>query len=112
MFKLMCSSEGGNGMSEVVVIEFDAPEALAIYNAVNRLLGVDPSSGSGDWPAPLTSHVAGESGDKLIVVEVWESRTVQEEFMRSRLGPAFQEANVPQPTRVEWFTLAGEMHRH
>ena len=99
-------------MSEVVVIEFDAPEALAIYNAVNRLLGVDPSSGSGDWPAPLTSHVAGESGDKLIVVEVWESRTVREEFMRSRLGPAFQEANVPQPTRVEWFTLAGEMHRH
>jgi quinol monooxygenase YgiN len=60
----------------------------------------------------LISHVAGEAGDKLIVVEVWESRAVQEEFMQSRLGPAFQEANVPQPTRVEWFTKAGEMHRH
>ncbi len=76
------------------------------------MLDVDPSSGSGDWPAPLTSHVAGESGDKLIVVEVWESQAVQEAFMQSRLGPALQEANVPPPTRVEWFALAGEMHRH
>ncbi len=98
-------------MSEVVVIEFDAPEVLEIYNSVNRVLGVDPESGSGDWPVPLISHVAGESGDKLIVVEVWESRADQERFMQSRLGPAFHEANVPQPTRVEWFAKAGEMHR-
>ena len=99
-------------MAEVLVLEFTAPEAVEIYRSVNRLLGVDPSTGSGDWPPPMTSHVAGESGDKLIVVEVWESRTVQEEFMQSRLAPAFQEANVPQPTRVEWFAHAGEMHRH
>jgi hypothetical protein len=32
--------------------------------------------------------------------------------MQSRLGPALKEANVPPPTRVEWFALAGEMHRH
>jgi hypothetical protein len=99
-------------MSEVLVLEFAAPQALEIYTSVNRLLGVDPSSGSGDWPAPLKSHVAGESGDKLIVMEVWESRAAQEQFMQSRLGPAFHEANVPQPTRVEWFSQAGEMHRH
>jgi hypothetical protein len=45
-------------------------------------------------------------------MEVWESRAAQEQFMQSRLGPAFHEANVPQPTRVEWFSQAGEMHRH
>lgn len=99
-------------MPEVLVLEFTAPEAVEIYKKVSRILGVDPSTGSGDWPAPLISHVAGEAGDKLIVVEVWESKAVQEEFMQSRLGPAFAEADVPAPTRVEWLTLAGAMHRH
>ena len=97
-------------MAEVVVLEFSVPEAVNIYNSVNRILGVDPSDGSGDWPAPLIHHVAGESGDKLIVVEVWESKADQEQFME-RLGTAFQEANVPPPTRVEWFNLAGQTHR-
>jgi hypothetical protein len=99
-------------MADVVVLEFAAPQAVEIYRSVNRLLGLDGSSDPGDWPAPLLSHVAGESGDKLIVVEVWESKAAQEQFMQSQLGPAFQKASVPQPTRVEWFTQAGEMHRH
>jgi hypothetical protein len=101
-------------MAEVLVLEFDAPNADAaeLYQSVSRQLGVDPSTGSGDWPAPMSCHVAGVSGGKLIVVEVWESRAVQEEFMHSRLGPVMQELNAPQPTRVEWLTHAGEMHRH
>lgn len=98
-------------MAEVVVIEFTAPGAVEIYRRVNDLLGVDPATGSGDWPAGLLSHVAGEAGDKLVVVEVWESKAAQEEFMATRLGQAFGQANVPQPTRVEWFALAGEMRR-
>ena len=97
-------------MAEVVVIEFTSPEAGKLYNSVNRMLNVDASDGSGDWPAPLIHHVAAESGDKLIVVEVWESKADQEQFM-TRLGAAFQEANVPQPSRVEWFNLAGQRHR-
>ena len=52
----------------------------------------------------MISHVAGESGDKLVVVEVWESQAAQGEFMNSQLGPAFAEANVPQPSRIEWYT--------
>jgi hypothetical protein len=99
-------------MPEILVLEFSAPNAVEHYRTVSRMLDVDPSSGSGDWPAPLVSHVAGEAGDKLIVVEVWESKAVQEGFMQSRLGPALKQANVPPPTRVEWFALAGEMHRH
>ena len=99
-------------MPELVVIEFTAPEALGIYNNVNRILGLDGPIEQGDWPAGLISHVAGESGDKLVVVEVWESQAAQADFMHSRLGPAFAEANVPQPARVEWFALAGEFHRH
>lgn len=98
-------------MAEVLVLEFTTPGAVEIYRRVNDLLGADATTGSGDWPAGLLSHVAGEAGDKLVVVEMWESKSAQEEFMHARLGPAFGQANVPQPTRVEWFALAGEMRR-
>ena len=96
-------------MSELLVLEFSAPNALELYHAVSRLLDVDPSTGVGDWPAPLQSHVAGAAGDKLVVVEVWESREIHAMFMNERLAPALQEANVPPPTRVEWFAVAGQM---
>jgi len=43
-------------------------------------------------------------------VEVWESKAAHEEFM-TQLGAAFEKASVPPPTRVEWFTPVGEMHR-
>ena len=99
-------------MPEVLVLEFSSPQAADLYRKVSSLLNVDPSTGAGDWPPPLLHHIAGESGDTLIVVEVWESKAAQEEFMQSDLAPAFQEANVPPPTRVEWFAHVGEMHRH
>jgi len=97
-------------MPEVVIIEFEAPDAVEIYRSVSRLLGVDPATGSGDWPAPLSSHVAAASDNKLIVVEIWDSQADQHQFME-RLGAAFKEANVSPPTSVEWYALAGEMHR-
>jgi len=99
-------------MADVVVIEFTELQAVEIYRSVNHILGLNGSSDPGDWPGPMLSHVAGESGDKLVVVEVWKSKADQEEFMKSQLGPAFEKANVSQPTRVEWFRQAGEMHRH
>jgi hypothetical protein len=98
-------------MPEIIVLEFTAPEAAEIYRSVNRLLGLEEgSSDLSPWPPPLLSHVAGASGDKLIVVEVWESKAAQEEFM-GQLSAAFEKASVPPPSRVEWFTPVGEMHR-
>jgi cytochrome c oxidase assembly factor CtaG len=91
-------------MADLVVLEFSAPNAINIYRSVNKLLGWDGVPAPEDLPAGMISHVAGESGDKLVVVEVWESQAAQGEFMNSQLGPAFAEANVPQPSRVEWFT--------
>jgi len=97
-------------MPEVVVIEFEAPDAIEIYRSVNRELGLDLETGAGDWPAPLSNHIAAASDNKLIVVEIWDSQADQARFME-RLGAAFQAANVPPPTSVEWFALAGAMHR-
>jgi hypothetical protein len=45
----------------------------------------------------------------LVVVEVWESRAAQEEFLNSRLGAALQQAGVPEPSRMEWFSVIGKM---
>src|SRR5271156_1754116 len=97
-------------MAEVVVLEFEAPDAVSIYNSVNEIL----RGGSDTWELPrgMISHVAGEAGDKLIVVEVWESQADQQAFMDSALGPALHEVSAPQPTRVEWFSHAGDAHRH
>ena len=99
-------------MANVIVLEFSAPSAVDIYNKVNHLLGWDGTPDREQWPKGMLSHIAGESNDKLVVIEVWESKADQEEFMRSQLGPAFTKAEAPQPTRVEWFSKAGDLHRH
>ena len=99
-------------MSEVVVIEFASPGAVEIYRSVNSHLGWDGVPDAAHWPAGMLSHVAGEQGDKLIVVEVWESQAAQAEFMQSQLGPAFAAVSAPQATRIEWFNSIGDMHQH
>ena len=99
-------------MAEVVVIEFSAPGAGSIYSRVNRILGWDGAPGPEVRPTGLISSIAGDSGDKLIVVEAWESRELQEKFMQSQLGPALAEAGAPRPSRVEWFTGIADFHLH
>lgn len=99
-------------MADVVVIEFAAPNAVNIYHQVNKILGWDGTPDSEHWPAGMISHTAGESGNKLVVVEVWESQEAQAAFMHSQLGPAFAEAQVPDPSRIEWFTEVADFHRH
>jgi hypothetical protein len=63
-------------------------------------------------PEGLISSIAGESGDKLIVVEAWESRAFQEKFMHSQLGPALAEAKAAHPSRIEWFSGIADFHLH
>ena len=99
-------------MAEVVVIEFTAPDAVSIYDRVNKILGWNGTPDSEHWPAGMLSHIAGESGDKLVVVEVWESQAAQGAFMENELGPAFAEAKVPQPERIAWFSSVADIHHH
>jgi hypothetical protein len=75
-------------MPEAVILQFDGV-GPSEYNAVNDKLGIDMTSGKGDWPDGLLSHAAGvaDSGS-FVVTEVWESRRAQERFMESRLGSA------------------------
>jgi hypothetical protein len=96
-------------MAEVIIIEVECDPAL--YPKVNEVLGLDPSTGAGDWPNGLLSHIGGGGDGSVVVVEVWESRADQESWMASRLGPALGQVGVPQPKRMEWLSLLGQMNR-
>lgn len=94
-------------MSEALVIEF-AGVSTDDYDTVNGILGLDVATGSGDWPDGMISHVGAAGTDShFVVFEVWDSQASQQAFMDSRLGPALSQAGVPEPTRMEWFTVAG-----
>ena len=92
-------------MAELIVIEVDCDPAL--YPKVNEVLGLDPATGSGDWPKGLLSHIGGGADGKVVVVEAWESRADQESFMAARLGPALGQVGVPMPKRMEWLRVPG-----
>jgi hypothetical protein len=98
-------------MTDLLVFEFSAPEAVELYRHVNKLIGIDPTANSGDWPDGMLTHQAGADGDSLFVVESWESRAAQEEFMRSRLGPALGKADAPPPVRVTWLSQVASWQR-
>jgi hypothetical protein len=95
-------------MAEAIILEFTSPDAAALYSTVNGILGIDSTTGKGDWPAGILSHAAGVNDDAFVVFEVWESKAQQEEFMNSRLGPALGQAGAPEPARVEWFSVLGQ----
>lgn len=95
-------------MSEALLLEFQAVTADQ-YQSVNTLLGIDPVTGTGDWPNGLLTHVGAAGADgNLVVLELWDKRQSQEAFMAGRLGPALGQACVPAPVRVEWLTLLGQ----
>ncbi len=93
-------------MSEALILEFSGvtPEQ---YREVNEILGLDPQTGDGDWPAAMTCHTGASGEGTFVVVEVWDSKQAQDDFMHSRLGPALAKAGVPEPTRAEWFAVEG-----
>lgn len=96
-------------MAELLILEFEG-RGVDDYHKVNGILGIDMSSDEGDWPKGLRTHIAGPTEKGLAVIEVWESKAEQEDFMHSRLGPALGQAGMPEPSRAEWAPL--ETHRN
>src|SRR5687767_3661986 len=94
-------------MSHGLFFEFTGVSADD-YKAVNAILGLDPATGDGPWPAGLRSHTgAAGTGGSFIVFEVWDSQESQATWMASRLGPALGQAGIPEPTRVRWLSVVG-----
>jgi hypothetical protein len=94
-------------MSEAVILEFSGVSAEQ-YQAVNAVLGIDYTAGTGDWPDGLLTHTgATTAGGGLVVFEVWDSQASQEAFMSSRLGAALGQNEIPAPSRLEWLSVQG-----
>jgi hypothetical protein len=85
-------------MSYGLVFVFDGVGADQ-YWAVNERLGIN-SDGTGDWPAGILSHAGGPTATGWVVSEVWNSKSDQEAFMESRLGPALGALGLPAPVQV------------
>ncbi len=77
------------------------------YHAINEKLGIDVSTGVGDWPDGLLSHAGGIGDDgEAVVAEVWDSREAQDRFMKGRLAPAMAAAGISlAPSSVDWTDL-------
>ncbi len=98
-------------MSEALILEFKGTQAD--YDAVNEIFGIDPATGTGDWPAGLVSHVSAEgTAGNMLVFEVWDSQESHGNFMASRLGPALGKVGMTEPTRQEWLRVMGTFHTH
>jgi hypothetical protein len=92
-------------MAEAVLLEFDGV-GQDEYDRVNKELGIDMSTGEGDWPTGLQMHTAGIADDGTFVVyEVWESRDAQATFMHDRLGAALAAGGVTAQPSVTWVPL-------
>ena len=98
-------------MAAGVILEFEGV-TIKEYEAVNRALGIDMTTGEGDWPDGLVTHTAGFGDDgHLVVMEVWDTPDHQARFMEERLGQALAEGGVTEPpTSVTWVELAAHHH--
>lgn len=72
-----------------VVLTARAP-SREFYEKVNEVAGV-----AADPPAGLIVHTATEAEDGVHVVDVWESQAHIDEFVNTRLGPAFASVGGP-----------------
>jgi len=94
-------------MAELLILDFDGVDEAA-YLKVNGELGLDPNTGAGDWPSGLITHLAGISdAGHGYVIEVWESRQAQDEFMSSRLGAAIAAGGITATPQVTWAEVIG-----
>jgi hypothetical protein len=98
-------------MPAAVILEFEGV-TLAEYDAVNKVLGIDMTTGTGDWPDGLVSHSAGLNEDgHLVVMEVWDTPEHQARFMDDRLGAALGQGGIAgPPSSVTWIELVANHH--
>ena len=81
-------------MADVLILEFSGV-TVAEYRAVNRALGIDVSTGAGEWPDGLLFHASGPVDGGWGVIDFWESRAHFDTFAAERIGPAMASLGVP-----------------
>jgi heme-degrading monooxygenase HmoA len=75
-----------------VMMIMEAPGATTDeYDRTNDIMGI---RGDEDAPDGLIQHVAASDGDKLTIIDVWESEESLGRFYETRLGPALEQSGV------------------
>ncbi len=69
------------------------------YWAVNEKLGISRDSRA-NYPPGLLTHAGGPTPSGWVVIELWDAKSSQEQFMADRLGPALGAVGVPAPAQV------------
>jgi hypothetical protein len=75
----------------------------------------DELNAKADPPAGLIVHTASQVGDKIQVIDVWDSRAAFESFEQERLGPAIgavlqREGVQLQPPTTEFLEVFDLVH--
>src|SRR3954449_2402449 len=65
------------------------------YDRTNEILGI---RGSDDAPAGLLSHSCGETGEGIVILDVWESVQALDTFFHERLGDALAGSGMQPAT--------------
>jgi hypothetical protein len=63
-----------------------------MYDRVSKLVGITSDE---DAPEGLVSHVAGPTGDSIVIVDVWESAEALQRFFAEGGTAAMEQAGVP-----------------
>jgi hypothetical protein len=80
-----------------VLMLMEVPGAtLEQYDRASKAMGHDDERNA---PEGLIQHLAGQDGDSLVVVDVWESEEALGRFFESQLGPALAQAGIPTDQR-------------
>jgi hypothetical protein len=88
--------EHKEAIAMAVLMTLEVPGGTtAKYDRTNEILGI---AGEHDTPPGLITHVCGITDDGILVVDVWDSVTTLEDFARSRLAAALEQAGMPHAT--------------
>src|SRR3954464_12828199 len=81
---------GGRAMALLMIME--SPGATTDqYDKVNEIMGI---RGDEDATEGLVQHVAAESDDGIVIVDVWESQEALGRFFQERLGAALEQGGL------------------
>lgn len=94
-------------MAYGIILEFGSDVTEQMYNAVNEKLGIEMNAGMGGLPAGLKSHAGGTTPGGFCVMEVWDSKALQEEWIGGTLGAALGAVGVSAPVRVTEIDIVG-----
>jgi hypothetical protein len=78
------------------------------YDQVIQRMGLKQG---GPMPPGGISHFVTQTGNGLLIIDVWESRDAYEKFGKEQIGPYSQEAGITEPPETRFFDVHNYLTR-